>query len=123
MSKLTSIALGLLLGGGLLATAHAADSSATATIREAIRPVGNSPQKALLKGTVTGTPTAILDLPADVPTYKIRDVDCRATDSEGVDKPLKLGVFGRTVSATSSGAASGTLVVGDIIRCDLTLKP
>lgn len=105
------------LGGSLMASAHAADASSTINIRRNLQPVGQSPQVGLVKATVAATPTATFDLPRGIRTANIVDFDCVSYDSNGVVKPLKVGLYTRTISATSSDAVSGTLAIGDVIKC------
>lgn len=117
MNKLKSLGLAVVMGGALVGAAQAADTSATVNIRRNIQPVGEATQVGLVKATVAATPTVTFDLPSGIPTSKIVDTDCVARDSEGVVKPLKVGLYGRTISATSSGHPSGTLAVGDTVKC------
>jgi hypothetical protein len=113
----------VVVGVVVSAAALAADTSSTVNIRTSIEPVGRNAVAGYVKATSTVSSSFTFDLPSDIRTEKVRDVKCQGYDSNGVSKPLAINLFSRTISVTTSGAPSGTLAVGDVVKCDVIVKP
>ncbi|EGP07334.1 hypothetical protein CSIRO_3066 [Bradyrhizobiaceae bacterium SG-6C] len=111
------------MGLGLMAQAHAADTSSTINVRKSITPVGVSPQIGTVKATATATGSFTFDLPVPKTSSGIIEFVGVAYNPSGTAKPLQITRSGKTVTVTNSDMVSGTLAIGDFVRGIVIYNP
>lgn len=119
-SKIMAAVMGL----GLMASAHAADTSTSIVAREAPKPVGEWPTVSYVHATATATGSMTYDvLPAKarVPASKI--VGCQTTMESSTGKAKLLTAVRSGLTMTISAGTSDTLAVSDTTRTECVLKP
>lgn len=121
MNKLKSLGLAAVMAGAALASAFAADTSATIVARKAVKPVGSAPQVGYVHATVTsgGVSAGAMsyDLPAPRGSGNIIGCLTVVQSVSGSTKPITTQRNGATIYVSNSALyASGTLATGDVAK-------
>lgn len=116
------------LGGGLMASAQAADANATITKRQEVLPVGMSPQIGYVEATAAASASTQgmrveLPFPDGYTTGDLLGFVGRVETTGGAGKPVTIVTSGTAVLVSSSNQTSGTLAVGDVLKGIAVFKP
>jgi len=123
MTKFKSLFLATVMGIAVfVAATHAADTSSTVVVRDTNMPIGIVPTTGQLEATSTATGSFTVDAP--VPGSKrVKTMVCETRDSNGNQVPRNVTISATTQVITvtnATGQTSGTLAVGDKLKCVFT---